>query len=106
MALLSRTVGIVRAREMLLLGKKYHAQYLLDVGVAWRVVRESQVQRVALETAEQIASLPRTAVRLFKKTFNQAVFMNLEDTLEAEVLALIASVSDSETLARVSSFNQ
>jgi enoyl-CoA hydratase/carnithine racemase len=106
MTLLSRMVGIVRAREMLLLGEKYDAQHLLDLGVAWRVVPESKVKETALEAAEQIASLPATAVRLFKKTFNQAVFMDLEETLEAEIQALVASVMDAETADRVSSFDK
>jgi enoyl-CoA hydratase/carnithine racemase len=106
MTLLSRMVGIVRAREMLLLGEKYDAQALLDLGVAWRIVPESMVKETALEAAERIASLPTKAVRLFKKTFNQAIFMDLEETLEAEIEALVASVMDSETADRVSSFEK
>jgi len=106
MTLLSRMVGIVRAREMLLLGEKYDAQDLLDLGVAWRVVPELKVKETALEAAERIAGLPATAVRLFKKTFNQAIFMDLEETLEAEIEALVASVMDAETAGRVSSFDK
>ncbi len=105
MALLPRMVGIVRAREMLLLGEKYAAQDLLDLGIAWRVVPDAKVKETALEAAEQIAGLPATAVRLFKNTFNQAIFLNLEETLEAEVKALVTSIMDSETAGRVSDFN-
>jgi enoyl-CoA hydratase/carnithine racemase len=93
-------------RVIVLLGEKYDAQALLDLGIAWRVVPESMVKETAFEAAERIASLPTTAVRLFKKTFNQAIFMDLEETLEAEIQALVASVMDSGTADRVSSFDK
>jgi len=106
MALLSRMVGIVRAREMLLLGEKYSAQELLGLGLAWKVVPVSEVKNTALEIAEQIASLPATAVCMFKKTFNQAIFLDFEETLEAETVALIASIMDSSTANLVGSFDK
>ncbi len=106
MTLLSRMVGVTRAREMLLLGDKYDAQQLQEIGLAWRVVPESVLMQTALQLAEQISALPGTAVRGFKKTFNGAIFMDLEQTLDAEVEALIAAVTDDETPGRVSSFEQ
>ena len=104
MTLLSRMVGVTRAREMLLLGDKYDAMQLQQAGLAWRVVPESRLMETALEVAEQISKLPGTAVCNFKKTFNAAIFMDLEQTLDSEVEALIAAVTDTETAARVGKF--
>jgi enoyl-CoA hydratase/carnithine racemase len=105
MTLLPRMVGISKAREMLLLGNKYSADQLLDLGIAWRVVPESELEQTAQEAAEKIAGLPRTAVSHFKKTFNRTIFMNLEDALEAERDVLIKSMMDAETAAIVKTFD-
>jgi len=104
MTLLSQMVGVTRAREMLLLGDKYDATHLQEIGLAWRVVPEPVLMQTAFEFAEQISALPATAVRNFKKTFNSAIFMDLEQTLDAEVDALVAAVTDAETPSRISKF--
>ncbi len=105
MSLLSRIVGVSKAREMLLLGQKYDARQLQEMGLAWRVVPESLVMQTALEVAEQIIALPDTAVRRFKKTFNQAIYLDFEQTLEAEVEALVAGITATETVALVKEFS-
>ncbi len=106
MSLLSRTVGITRAREMLLLGEKYDAQALQELGLAWRVVPEPMIMQTALQAAEQIAVLPNTAVRRFKKTFNEAIYMDFEQTLAAEVEALVAGITSTETEDLVKEFGK
>jgi len=104
MTLLPRIVGIGKAREMLLLGEKYTASEMLDLGIAWRVVPESELDNTALKTAEIINALPQTTVSQFKKTFNRSVFMDLEHTLEAEIELLVKSSTSAETANRVKTF--
>lgn len=106
MSLLSRMVGITRAREMLLLGEKYDARQLQEFGLAWRVVPESTMMQTALQAAEQIVALPDAAVRRFKKTFNAAIYMDLEQTLAAEVEALVAGMASTETADLVKGFEK
>lgn len=104
MTLLPRIVGIAKAREMLLLGEKYSASEMLDLGIAWRLVPESELDKTALEAAEKIAVLPQAGVGYFKQTFNRCVFMDLEQTLEAEIELLVKSSTSSETANRVKTF--
>ncbi len=104
MTLLPRMVGISKAREMLLFGEKYSASELLDIGIAWRVVPDPELEQAAREAAEKIADLPRAGVSQFKKTFNRAIFMDLEQTLEVERTALVKSMMDAETAVRVKTF--
>ena len=104
MTLLPRIVGIAKAREMLLFGEKYTASEMLDLGIAWRLVPESELDKTALEAAEKIAMLPQAGVGYFKQTFNRSVFMDLEHTLEAEIELLVKSSTSSETANRVKTF--
>ena len=104
MTLLPRIVGIAKAREMLLFGEKYTASEMLDLGIAWRMVPDSELDKTALEAAEQIASLPQATVSQFKKTFNRSVFADLEHTLEAEIELLVNSLMSDETANRVKTF--
>lgn len=104
MTLLPRIVGIAKAREMLLLGDKYTAVELLDLGLASRVVPKAELENAALEAAEKIVRLPRRTVGQFKKTFNRAVFMNLEQTLQAETDTLTNSLKGPDAKTRVKEF--
>ena len=105
MSLLSIIVGVSKAREMMLLVEKYDARQLQEMGLAWRVVPESLMMQTALEVAEQIITLPDAAVRRFKKTFNRAIYLGFEQTLEAEVEALVAGITATETVALVKEFS-
>lgn len=102
--LLPRIVGASKAREMLLLGDKYRASELLELGIAWKVVPEAQILESAHVLARRILALPRAAVGRFKRTYQRALFMDLEQTLDAEVRALTESVLDAETGERVVAF--
>jgi enoyl-CoA hydratase/carnithine racemase len=57
-ALLPAMVGLTRAREMLMLGDRYAAAELLAMGLAWRVVPESEVEPEARALARRLAALP------------------------------------------------
>lgn len=69
-ALLARQVGQKRAREIFFLGFNYSAKEAFDMGMANAVVPHGQLEKVALEWAEEINSKSPTAIRMLKFGFN------------------------------------
>ena len=106
MTLLPKIVGANKAREMLLLGEKYTAAELLELGVAFEVRPEPEVFAAALALAGRINQLPQATVSRFKQTYNRCLFMGLEEVLEAEVAALSESTIEAETQDRVLGFDE
>ena len=71
-AYLARQVGQKRAREIFFLCRSYTAQEAFDMGMVNAVVEHSQLEREALEWAQEINSHGPTAIRMLKYAFNLA----------------------------------
>jgi enoyl-CoA hydratase/carnithine racemase len=97
-------VGLNKAREMLFFGERYDAASLLQLGVAWRVVPDSQLLDEALAVARRLAALPAISVRAMKKALNVAAVANLEGALAAETEATLRCFLDPQATARVRDF--
>lgn len=102
--LLAQTVGLAKAREMLLFGDKYEASDLLDMGLAWRVVSEETLLDEAYSVAARIAALPEHAVGSLKSVISKAVLPDLEDILSMETTALVESIGHPETISLMKEF--
>lgn len=103
-ALLPALVGLMKAREMLFLGRRYSAAELAELGVAWKMVPDGALEAEALATARQLAELPPLAVRAMKRTLNATACTNLHRALELETDATVAGFLDPETTARLKEF--
>jgi naphthoate synthase len=69
-ALLARQVGQKRAREIFFLGRDYSAEEAFQMGMVNLVVEHRELEKVALEWAEEISSKSPTAMRMLKYGFN------------------------------------
>lgn len=69
-ALLARQVGQKKAREIFFLGRTYDAREALAIGAINAVVPHAELERVALEWAEEINGKSPTAMRMLKYAFN------------------------------------
>jgi enoyl-CoA hydratase len=58
------------AKEFLFLGDRLDAKRALELGMVNRVVPRDQLERVTMEMAARIATMPRLAVSLAKKAVN------------------------------------
>jgi enoyl-CoA hydratase/carnithine racemase len=104
--ILPNLVGMIRAKEMILLGEKFTARQLEELGVAWRVVADDVLMDEARQVAAAIADRPATVARALKRTLTRAVQSDLETalTMEAEVAAQAAL--DPESKARIATFGE
>ncbi|MCC5988938.1 MAG: enoyl-CoA hydratase/isomerase family protein [Pararhodobacter sp.] len=103
-ALLPALAGLLKAREMLFLGRQYTADELLQAGVAWRVVPDATLLDEARTIARELAALPENALRLMKRALNATGASNLEHALDIETEATIAGFLDPETTRRLLAF--
>ncbi len=69
-AYLARQVGQKFAREIFFLGREYDAQAAHQMGMVNAVVAHADLERVALEWAEEINAKSPTAIRMLKYAFN------------------------------------
>ena len=103
-SLLPAMVGLVKAREMLLLGEQYTAAELRDLGIAWRVVDEYKLQAEAREVALRLAASPPRSIRAMKRVLNRCAVTDIERALELETDATVAGFLDPETTRRLQDF--
>ncbi len=103
-SLLPALVGLNKAREMLFLGERYGADELKDIGVAWRVVEDGELQDAAQAVAEKLSALPPLSVRAMKRVLNQSAVCDLNRALLLETDATVAGFLDPETTERLKNF--
>ncbi len=69
-AYLAKMIGQKRAREIFFLGRNYSAQEAFDMGMVNLVVPHQDLEKVALEWAQEMNSKSPTAMRMLKFGFN------------------------------------
>ena len=105
-AILPAMVGPQKTKEMMLLGQRYSAEELAQMGVAWRVVDDAQLLEEARQVARQLSALPSTAAESFKRVLNTATYADVETAMTLETEAAIRGSSDPETMARIREFTR
>jgi enoyl-CoA hydratase/carnithine racemase len=99
---LVRMVGTARAREWILLGRRFSARDALAAGIVTEVVAEEAVLPRALEIAAELATLPPLAIEVAKLSIDRGSESSREAALAIERLAygLLAQSEDArEALA-------
>jgi 2-(1,2-epoxy-1,2-dihydrophenyl)acetyl-CoA isomerase len=82
--LLPRLIGPSKALELMMTADKVDAQTALTLGMVNRVVPADQLMEETLKLATQLAEGPTRAFGLTKRSFNRAVFPDLEELLDYE----------------------
>jgi enoyl-CoA hydratase/carnithine racemase len=103
-SLLPAVAGLNKAREMLFLGERYTADQLKEIGVAWRIVEDTELKDAAQVVAEKLSALPPPSVRAMKRVLNQSAACDLNRALLLETDATVAGFLDPETTQRLTNF--
>ena len=103
-AILPAMVGLVKAREMLYLGRRYDAVELQRLGVAWQVVDDERVVATCRQAAAEMAAMPPKSLCAMKRVLNQCAAVDIERALELETEATVAGFLDPETTRRLKAF--
>lgn len=94
---LSRYIGRLAARDLLLTGRHIGAQEALSLGIVNAVVPQAELMQAAMEKAQAIASMSPSAVKATKRVLNALdVTEGLPDSLQFsyEVLADLMKTED------------
>ena len=86
--LLTRLVGVARAKQMLLLGREVSAEEAVQWGMIHAQVADSELDARALALARELADGPTVALGLMKRLIGQGVVGGLAQALEHEAHAL------------------
>ena len=86
--LLPRLVGVARAKELLLLGRRLTGAEAAEWGLVHRAVPETDLDATAEELVSRLASGPTVAIGLTKRALHRALEGSLSEALEAEANAL------------------
>lgn len=82
--LLVRTIGRVRANELMLLGGRLPAKQAMEWGLINRVVDDSALLNEALSMAKQLADGPSVALGMIRQIAWHAVNSDFQSTLQKE----------------------
>ena len=86
--LLPRLVGVARARELLLLGRKLSGAEAAAWGIIHRAVPDGELESAAAELVGRLASGPTVAIGLTKQCIHHSLETDLAAAMQGESLAL------------------
>jgi 2-(1,2-epoxy-1,2-dihydrophenyl)acetyl-CoA isomerase len=86
--LLPRLVGVSRAKELLLLGRKLSGAEAAAWGLIHRAVPEAELEAATAALMEQLASAATVAVGLTKQCIHRSLETGLADAMQNESFAL------------------
>jgi enoyl-CoA hydratase len=92
---LPRLIGIAKAKELLFMGDAVDGEEACRIGLVNKVVAKDALLEEAKTWARRLASKPKVALSLLKKTINNGINMDLQSALNYESdCFLITYVSD------------
>lgn len=104
--LLTRVVGLNKAKELCFTARKIDAQEARELGIANRVVPADQLLPDARKLAAEIAAGPATALAMTKTLLNKSSNTTLEQMLEYESYAQTLAYSTAEYKEAVTAFRE
>ncbi len=103
---LPRIIGIARAKEAIMLSKRYSAKEALEIGLVHKVVPNESFEEDVLNFAKELASESPIALQLAKQCINQSLYGSFEKGLELEAKSFGKLFSTKDFIEGVSAFLQ
>lgn len=82
--LLTRTLGVSKATELIMTGKPINAKDAYSLGLVSEVVPLEELEDTAVELADKLSNLPSIALGKMKTLINRAAFQGFENNLDNE----------------------
>jgi enoyl-CoA hydratase/3-hydroxyacyl-CoA dehydrogenase len=101
-----RLIGVARAKEAIMLSKRYSAKEALEIGLVHTVVPNESFEEDVLTFAKELASEAPIALQLAKQCINQSLYGTFEAGLELEAQSFGKLFSTKDFIEGVSAFLQ
>ncbi len=103
---LPRTVGVSRAKELMVTGRQVRADEAKSIGLADEVVDHDTLLDRALELAAEVARGPRVAQHLVKRVVDAGIETDLASGLRGEIDAFVEVFGTDDSQIGVASFRE
>jgi 2-(1,2-epoxy-1,2-dihydrophenyl)acetyl-CoA isomerase len=97
-------IGSLRAKEMIMLNRRYTAEEAVAIGLANRAVAPEKLMSEALAAAEEIASGPAAMLTMSKVMMKRAYEASVEDFFEREAVSQAIAFGSAEFNEGVDAF--
>jgi enoyl-CoA hydratase/carnithine racemase len=104
--LLPRRIGITRAKELILLGRRFSAEEGRDLGLVSRVVPQAELQGAARALADELCKSSPTAVREAKRAIDAGFGLPMQDGIEVEHDAWTVVIETQDRREGIAAFNE
>jgi enoyl-CoA hydratase/carnithine racemase len=103
---LARRVGVSRAKELVLTGRRISAEEAFRMGIVARVVEREKLSGATLDLAAEICRGSPIAVREAKRAVDRGMEVPLEQGIELEDLAWRRAVASEDRREGIAAFNE
>lgn len=103
---LTRCVGVSKAKELILTGRRITAHEASAIGAVAQVVSPDELEKTVSEAVGEILRRSPTAIRLAKELITKAPARKLEKALKAEARAQIEAISSADFREAIAAFMQ
>lgn len=103
--LLPRRIGLNRAADLLLTGRRVGAEEALRIGLADRLVPEGAARTEAIKLAEEIATKSPISLRAAKRALREGLDVDLVSGLEIESRAWEEAAFSTDRVEGIEAFN-
>ncbi|MFX0070071.1 MAG: enoyl-CoA hydratase/isomerase family protein [Candidatus Hermodarchaeota archaeon] len=102
--LLSRIIGLGRAKKIMLLGEELNAEDAYNIGLVSEICKPESLDRILKKTANKILQKSHLGLQFGKKLLNENYDKNIEGVLDSEQLAIITAGQSDEFKKRIQKF--
>jgi enoyl-CoA hydratase/carnithine racemase len=103
--LLARRIGVARAKELILTGRRITAEEAFDMGLVARVVEREALESSTRELSDELCRASPVAAREAKRAVDRGIEVPLEQGLELEDLAWRRAVASQDRREGIAAFN-
>lgn len=103
---LPRVVGLRRAQEIILTGRRVSAEEAATLGLATLVVDDAELAERAQAYAQRLAEAPTAAIGAARRLLIDGANRSLSDQLDAEVESIVAAGASAECREGLAAFLQ
>ena len=104
--LLTRKVGVARAKEMIFRGRRIDASEAQQLGIVAEVTDPTELESWTLEVARDVAKSSPVAVRAAKRSIDSALGVPVESGIEIEHEAWKEVIASDDRVEGITAFNE